>query len=248
MWFTLLLFSTLSFAEEMSSEKYCFSSQARTSIARQKVTMILVPSDIVNEDDNCLVIQMRPHRRELIQRYLLSSFTDARIAFSSEEARKEPCRLKVEKLKDRTTDDLNINIGTREGNVIKVDTKSLQSEVMQIETLKDFELSVDQDEIKGTCRYINPNKYEIALEVRRNPKPLLPPLPPGSIVVINQLPPDQETSVLKTELQLSRGERISIGDVVKTLKDRNNSVSIRPEGNLDASSRQSSEKVFLELQ
>lgn len=234
----LLLFSFLSQAEDTSSEKYCFASKQHSLTAGQKFKAIQVSSDMVTVDDNCLIIQMRPHRREIIQRYLLSTFPGAYVAFSSENVRRDPCQLKVEKEKVKEADSLDI--GSRNNTVInKTNQSALSSESMQIQTLKDFELTVDQDQIKGSCRYLNSNRYEITIEVRRNPK----------LPVVNTQPvEDQETMTLQTQLQLTRGERIELGSVVRNLKDKNNQVEITPKIEIKTSSQKVSEAVYLSIQ
>lgn len=243
----LLLFSTLSFAEDMASEKYCFS--VSPLVAQKKFSGIQVPSDVVTIDENCLVIQMRPHRRELIQRYMLSSIPGARVAFSSEDLQREPCKLKVEKVKSKNKDTINVDLNQQSGSISQTESTGSANETMDIQTLKDFELTVDQDQVKGTCRYINQNRYEIALEVRKNIKPIVPvALPPGTIVVMNQPPPDQETGILQTQIQLSRGERIELGGVIKKANGKDRTVDIKPEFNIETSDQNSSEKVFLSLQ
>lgn len=247
MFILLLLFSTLSFAEEMSSEKYCFSTT--TLIAQKKFSAIQVPSDGVTVDENCLVIQMRPHRRELIQKFMLSSLPGAYVAFSSEDLQRETCKLKVEKVKTKIADNLDVGLNQQSGSISQTDSSGSANETMDIQTLKEFELTVDQDQVKGTCRYINQNRYEIALEVRKNPKPIVPvALPPGTIVVLNQPPPDQETSVIQTQIQLSRGERIELGSVIKKANFKDRVVDIKPEFKIEATDQTSSEKVFLSLQ
>ncbi len=243
----LLLFSGLVFSEDMSSEKYCFSSSPL--VAQKKISAILVPSDVVTVDENCLVIQMRPHRRELIQKYVLSSIPGASVSFSSEDLRREPCKLKVEKIKKKTADSTEVGLNNQTPSVSRTDSLSTENETMDIQTLKDFELSVDQSQIKGTCRYINQNRYEISLEVRKNPKPIVPVnLPPGTIVVLNQPPPDQQTSLLQTQIQLSRGERIDLGGVIKNTTGKRHDVDINPSLNIETSDQDSTEKVFLSLQ
>lgn len=234
----LLLFSFLSQAEDTSSEKYCFASKQHSLTAGQKFKAIQVSSDMVTVDDNCLIIQMRPHRREIIQRYLLSTFPGAYVAFSSENVRRDPCQLKVEKVKVKEADSLDI--GNQNNIVInKTNQSALSSETMQIQTLKDFELTVDQDQIKGSCRYLNSNRYEITIEVRRNPK----------FPVVNTQPAeDQETMTLQTQLQLTRGERIELGSVVRNLKDKNNQVEITPKIEIKTSNQKVSEAVFLSIQ
>jgi hypothetical protein len=248
MMITLLLFSFLAIADDMASEKYCFPSVSQGQAARHKLAGILVPSDIVTTDENCLVIQMRPHRRELIQRFILSSFPGTSVAFSSEDQRRESCQLKVEKEGVKTSQ--KTTFGVNQGLTIGQNNSSgSTTETMQIKTLKDFVLTVDQDEIKGSCRYLNPNRYEITIEVRKNPRPTIPEgLPQGSIDVLNQPPPDQETMFLKTQLQLSRGERIEIGGILKGLKKNNHQGSIKPSIKIEAQQGSRSEKVFLSLQ
>lgn len=248
MWILLLFFTSTAFSLDMSSEKYCFSSNRQAQIAQHKVSMIQLPSDVIRIDGQCLVVQMESHRRELIQRYILMTFPEAVIAFSSEDVRREPCRLKVEKEKIKSADELNAGLNYSSG-ISTTASNSVSKETMEIVTLKEFELTVDQDQIKGACRYINPNRYEVTIEVRKNPRPLVPQaLPPGSIVVVQGTPPDQEASLLSTQIQLSRGDRVNIGEVVKNLKDKSASVDVRPEVKIETHHQSSTEIVFLSLQ
>lgn len=243
----LLLFSSLSFAEDMSSEKYCFSTSP--VIAQKKFSGIQVPSDVVTIDENCLMIQMRPHRRELIQKFMLSSLPGAYVAFSSEDVRREPCKLKVEKIKEKISDGVDVGLNQQTGSISQTSSTGSASETMEIQTLKDFELTVDQDQVKGTCRYINKDRYEIALEVRKNLKPIVPvALPPGSIVVLNQAPPDQETGLLQTQIQLSRGEKIELSSVIKKANFKDQNADIKPDFKLETTDQKAAEKVFLSLQ
>ncbi|WP_408098931.1 hypothetical protein ACJVC5_08430 [Peredibacter sp. HCB2-198] len=243
MWI-MLLFSLQAFASDPAAEKYCFSSVNESAVAREKFKAIQVPSDQLTMDGRCFTIQMSEHRHELVQRFIRSSFPNVSISFSSEDLRRDPCQLKVEKekIKDQTSTELSLNGPQQTSHT------ATGSDVLKIQTLKEFNLTVDQDEIKGSCRFINQNRYEISLEVRRNPKPLVPTtLPPGTLVVVNNPPPDQETSTLTTTLQLNRGERIEIGSVVKNLRDKGHDVSIKPDLKFETSSQTSSEKVFLSV-
>lgn len=248
MWLLLVLFSSSAFSAEMSSEKYCFSSKRQSELAKQKISMIKLPTDVIRDDGQCLVVQMESHRRELLQRYTLMNFPDMRVTFSSEEIRREPCRLKVEKEKIQTREENQVGFNQSPYVTTTITDKSA-SETMEVVTLKDFELTVDQDQIKGSCRYITSNRYEVILEVRKNARPLVPvALPPGSIVVVQGTPPDQETSVLSTHIQLSRGERLNLGEVVKNLKDKNAHVDVKPEVRSETGQQKSTESVFLSLQ
>lgn len=246
----LLLSSILALAQDVSSEKYCFTSEREAMSAKRKFEAIQVPSDKVSDDGNCLVVTMSSHRRELIQRYFRSSYPHVQISFSSEELQTEPCRLKVEKEKWKTSKNISVNMQNHFPSADANEARLTGTDILQIETLKNFALSVDQDEIRGSCRYITPNRYEIDLEVRKTPKPLLPPVPAGTVVVLTNPvpPPDQETMFLKTTLQINRGERIDIGTIVKDLRNKETSVDISPSLKIESKDQDSSEKVFLSLQ
>lgn len=234
----LLLFSVFAFGDDTAVEKYCFSSSIQTLTARQKFKTIEVASDLVTVDENCLIIQMRPHRREMIQNYVLSNISGARLTFSSANTRTEACKLKVEKIKSAESKQLNGQIN--KGGFTLGETKSQEdsSEISQIQTLKDFEFTVNQNQIKGNCRYITADRYEITLEVRKNPAPVL---------VETVQPDDQKTMVIQSQLQLTRGERVEVGSIIRQESDKNRQLKITPAGQINSSSQQEFEKVFLSL-
>lgn len=243
----LLLFTALSWSDDdFSSEKYCFGSPSQATSALQKFSAIQVNSDKVTQDSDCLIVQMRPHRRELIQRYFLSSYPETRISFSSAEVKREPCKLKVEKIRSVYSESTSAEY-TGVFNATQELKAETQREDMEIETLGTFTLTVDQDEIKGTCRFINPKLYEITLEVAKTLRPLVPNVPPGTIVIVNNAPEDQETSALKTQVQLSHGEKIEIGNLIREKKNKDQKVDVKPHLNIETASKKSEEKVFLSL-
>lgn len=244
----LLLFTSLVFAEDFSSERYCLSGPQEAMVAEKKFNAIKVPSDLVTRDEACLVIQMYPHRRELIQRYILSVYPSAQVAFSSLESKRDPCKLKVEKEKIEEANDKQIHIGETP-SLGSQTRKSSGKETFLIQTQKEFELTVDQDQIKGECRSITPTRYEISLEIKKNPKPIYPELlPQNSVIVLNAPPPDQKTSALKTTLQLNQGERIELSSIIKKLKNDFHVVDAKPEGQIEAASQISAEKIFLSFE
>jgi hypothetical protein len=249
MWILLLLFSAFLMAQdETVTEKYCFSS-TDILVARKKLNMIEVRSDSVSIDGNCLVSVMKSHRRELIQKYLISNFEDMSITFSSEEMRKEPCKLKIEKEKINHALDLDINLNQNKVHVNAINSGGQESEEMQIQTIKEFQLSVDQAEVIGKCTSLNPDRYIVAIEVKKNPKPLGPQnLPQGSVIIMNQPPAEQETMLMKTEVQLSRGERINLGEIVKNLKKEKKSGEIPASVGAETQNHKQTEKVFLSIQ
>ena len=244
-----VLFIVSVFAQDNSFERYCYSSASEMRSSHVKAKAIFVPSDQVSEDGNCLVIQMRPHRRELIQSYLRNINPNVSISFSSADIRREPCKLKVEKVSEVTLKKTTGGIDEFGAAVSTQETKSNNLETMQITTLNDFELMVNYESIKGVCRYITATRYEISLEVKKDPKPLLPPTSPGTIVVVNskELPPPQSTSKLQTTLQLNQGDRIEIGSIVKDLREKSGSINLPVEAQGTNQDGANLEKVFLTL-
>lgn len=247
----LLLLSSFSFAQDPAIEEYCFRSEAKKNFALEKTRFILVPADKIQSDRACFTVSTPPHRRELIQNYVRRLDPDVAISFSSAEIKREPCRLKVEKIRTIQQEALNGSINTNQN--IAIGQEQLvreQKDTSSIQTIKEFELSVNQDRILGECRSINPDRYEVTLQVLKEARPLLPPLPPGTTVIVPdaQLPSPQETSSLTTTLQLNRGQRVEIGSVIKDLKDKNHNIDLKngASGNLQSGTEQ--DKIFLSLE
>jgi hypothetical protein len=241
---------SFAFASEIERviETYCFPSEASRVRVEKKLTGILLPSDKLASDKSCITVQMRPHRRELIQNFASSLDPDMAVTFSSAEIKRESCALQVEKIRALNIQNSNIEISKLPGATEGQRTES-SKDVMQIETLDKFSFTVSQDAIEGNCRYINKDLYEITISARRDPKPVVPPnLPPGTIVVVATPPPDQKTLNISTNIQLTRGSRIEIGRLVRDLRKKDHDVSIKPEAQIESSEQKEEEKVFLSLQ
>ncbi len=243
-----LLFINILYAQDRAMEKYCFSSPLHMERVARQAMIIFVPSDTVDKEGSCLAVQMNPHRRELIQKFILNLSPDASVSYSTAELKREACHLKVEKIKTTSGDKRDLTLsGTPVAEVQEISQNT--SDTFQISTIKDFELSVDQDSIRGECRYITPETYEISIEVIKQAKPLTPALQPGTVAIQNSNTSSiQETSFLKTVLQLTRGQKIDIGGIVKDLKNKNQSANIDPEIKDSVINQNSQERVFLSLQ
>ena len=250
MFLWLLLYTQFALAQDPAIEEYCFSSVGKMKEVSTRLKFILVPADKTQEERNCFTVSTPSHRRELIQNYIRRLDPAVQIGFSSAEVRREPCHIKVEKIKTKLKDAIGGGLST--GLIPNAETTQVTGEskdVSSIQTIKEFELTVNQDVIKGECRAINPTRYEISIEVRKDSKPLIPGLPPGSIVVVPdaQIPKDQETSSLKTTLQLNIGERLEIGSVVKNLKDEARKIDLNSGIAIENTDGTQHEKVFLSI-
>lgn len=247
--FLPILFIGLAFAqEELQIETYCFSSQQMRTRMEKKISTILVPSDKIDAEKNCFTLQMKPHRRELLQSYVRNLDPEVNITYSSAEIKREPCLLKVEKMRVRKNSSTDILI-SQTPEVVAGQLSETAQDVMQIQTLGQFSLVVSQDAIEGNCRYINKDLYEITLNARRDPKPLVPPhLPYGSVVVIASPPPAEKTINVSTTVQLNRGERSEIGSIVKDLRKKEQKIDVRSEAQSEIVDQSEEEKVFLSFQ
>lgn len=244
-----LFFIIQAYANDPTVEKYCYPSESRMNSSLRQLRTILVPSDKAETDGVCISMHMSSHRQELIHNYLKRLDPEMSITFSTADIKREPCRLQVEKIKNINNQNTDISATT----VINAEATTTQAQgrdTMQIQTLNDFELMVNQESIKGKCRYVSPQRYEITIEVKKDLKPLVPPTPPGTVVIIHQaeLPKNQETSYLSTQLTLTRGDKIEIGNVIKDLRQKNSGISIEPSIGHNETNVQTQEKVYLSLE
>lgn len=244
----IIIMATVFAQDELALETYCFPSKEARIAVEKKLSSVIVPSDKVESENNCVTIQMRPHRRELLQNYAKRLNPDMFVQYSSEEIKREPCRLQIEKIRAGKKSNLSADVSLSP----TLSTQSINEtsqDIMDIVTLKDFSFKVDQDAIEGSCRFITEKLYEITLNVRRDPKPIVPPhLPAGTIVTIQTPPADQKTLSLTTSLQLKSGDRVELGSIVRELKKKNESINITPEVKNESLEETEEEKVFLSFQ
>ncbi len=247
MWLLLLLFSLMISAQDQAVEKYCAITPHESQLLMRDLTPLILPSEEMVKQDNCLILKLKPHRRSFFEAYVLKKFPNTHISFSSAEIKRETCFLKVEKIKRKKAD--VIEVSSSDLRASSESSQEVQKETINIQTVNDFELIADQTQIKGNCRYITKNLYEIKITVHQNPKPLSPPnLPQGTIVIINNPPPKQETTSLSTEIQLNRGQIIELGSFIKKIKNDHHDISIKPNLEIDQLESMSEEQVFLSLE
>ncbi len=246
----LLYLSVALASADNSIEEYCFSAPSQMKAASSRLKFILIPVDKIQEEGRCLTVSTPSHRRELIQNYLRRLDPTLSISFSSAEMKKDPCHIKVERIN-------NLKSNTQSGGInTKLDPSAQGSSVTQtskettkIQTLKEFELTVNQSTVKGECKVINSTRYDITIEVRKDAVPLLPPVPEGTIVVIPdaQIPKPQATSKLVTTLQLTQGQVIELGSVVKNLQNDGKKIDVNSEATIEVTEGTSTEKVYLSI-
>ena len=246
----LLLYAQVLLAQDQSVEEYCFSSIPKMKEVSARLKFILVSVDKTQEDKNCFTVSTPSHRRELIQQYVKRLEPSVNVGFSTAEIKTEPCRIKVEKIRLNSKQGINAGLSLEKPISLQVEqTIESAKDITTIQTLKEFELIVNQDVVKGECRFINSIRYEISLEIRRDPLPLTPPVPAGMIVPLSETQKikTQETSKLQTTIQLNAGETIEIGSVVKNLKDQTSKIDVNSGATAEQMNVTQNEKVLLSI-
>jgi hypothetical protein len=245
----LLFITSHSYAQNIVVETYCFSSEAQSVKAQQSSKYLMLPADRIEPKGECFSLFTTESRRELIQKYLLSSYPQMTVSYSSmERSASEMCNLRVEKIKNQNTFRTKAQIQAL-GMASVGETTSNSKEVSQMKAMSGapFELQVDQQKIEGKCRYITATKYEIEFSMQFIPRPLIPPVPEGTVVIIQNPPTSevQQGTSLSTTVQLSQGEKIEIGSIAKNLAEKGHSASLIPKLSYEKTEGSSQEKIYL---
>jgi hypothetical protein len=238
----LLIFQISSFAQDLTPavEEYCFTSEARLKQLFPRIKFMLIPTDQELVSSNCLTIKTSSYRRELIQSYVTRLDPSVQIKFSSAEPKREPCRLKVEKIKTiiMTTSEGVLNTDLMK---VSIDGNAKQKsqdikETNSIQTLKEFEIAMNQSSIRGECHYVTADRYDISLEVRKDPAPAAS----GAAII-------QETSSLKSTLQLGRVDRVELGSILKELNGNSTELDMKTGVQIEKNEGEQMEKIFLSI-
>jgi len=241
----LIFISSYIFAQDQSVEEYCFTSPSKAQEVAKRSAFILLPSDKTQLNDNCLSISTLSHRRELLQNFIRNLEPNVSIKFSSAEARREPCKIKVEKTYTSKIKNNNAQVWPT-ANLENTQANGVRTETSQISTIKGFELQAYENQIKGECRYINPSLYEIKLEATK----LAKPLPPAVVLGHNPellRPQDEKLNYLSTTVQLHRGEKMHLGSVLKKSELENSHIkTMQASGSANQASE--TEDIYLSIE
>lgn len=224
--FFFILFILPSMADRQI-ESLCFPSNAESSKAAQDLAFILVKDvDSILQDDACLNIAFDSSRRELFNRWVRQKYPNAKTTFSSEPTEVKRCEIKVQKItqKIETTNSAKVrksfSVSQNSGN-----TSQTEVQKIVVSSGNHASLFVDQTLLKIFCQYKTQNNYQLKFEmvfVPRVPPPII--APPGTIVIAPP-PPDQSGTSITTEIDITRGQVINIGQIVKDLNSKNHSIS-----------------------
>jgi hypothetical protein len=210
-------------------ESLCFPSRAESSKAAQDLAFILVKGvDSIQQDDACLNIAFDSTRRELFNKWIRQKYPNAQTTFSSEPTEVKRCEIKVKKISQKieTTNTAKVrksfSVSQSSGNTTQTEVQKLV-----VSSGNHASLFVDQTLLKIYCQYKSRDNYQLKFEmvfVPRVPPPII--APPGTIVIApTPPPPDQSGTSISTEIDITRGQVVNIGQIAKDLNSKNHSIS-----------------------
>lgn len=210
---------------------------------------MMLSSDRMESKGSCFSLFTNDTRRVLIQKYFMNSYPQMRIDYSSLEASSnELCELVVEKVKTENKENISFQSGkSPQGKIQQYSRNAKERSELKALPNAPFELTVDEQQLTGKCRYINPSRYEITFSMKFIPKPIIPAAPPGTEGIINNPPPieNQTGTSLTTTVQLNKGERVELGSITRNLKDQGQKISLVPKMKIEKGNEDSEEKIYL---
>jgi len=240
----MTLLSRLVFAQDLAIQEYCFDSTQRLADITKRMKIVLLPSDQMRTDGTCLTVRSSEHRRELIEKYLLHLAPEARITFSSAPPTKNLCSIQLERITEQKDSTQEAAINSDKLTLQASAKNNQQTETSQIKTIDVFEFIYEQKQFKGKCRYINANLYELDFEIKNVPIP--PVVTYGNS---NQLAPQPPSSAIQAKMavKLARGERVEVGQVLKNLKEQENTINSSPSFEAQKTKRFKTEILYLSI-
>ncbi|MBY0515619.1 MAG: hypothetical protein K2P81_01835 [Bacteriovoracaceae bacterium] len=232
-----------------SLERLCFNSSSEAQRAIPILNVILIKGqDAIDPEGKCLNVSVDSSRIEVFQRWVKTRLPEAYYHFSAASAPVEMCDIVVTKQSQKNQQDQNINVNTKGfGAVITEGNNSGKEEsFIKVSSGKSAELRVDQDDLTLTCVKKNNSRYLITVALRFIP-PTPPQAPPGSIIVMQAPPPDQSGTSISTEIEVSVGQDVNIGQVVKDLKSKQTQVNLPESAELSQKSGIDQTQWFLRI-
>ena len=214
----LFLFITV-WAESELWDEYCFSNPLKMQRIKDEIKFIIISTDQFQHKNNCFLIKTLPHRRELIQESIKIRDPNVSIKYSSENSINQPCEIMLEKIKTISNNQAKaVERLPSSSDAEKQDIRKEFKEIFSIHTKKDFEFTFNENQIKGQCRAKSSNIYIIEFEMKNNSN---------------------------LTLEVKSGDKIEIGQLLKTEAQNNNNTDSTNEFFASQSNIFKDEKIYL---
>jgi hypothetical protein len=203
------LLTSVAMAETML-ERLCFASAQEAQHAIPILATVLIKGqDEISAEGACLNVKVEERRSDMFQRWVSLRLPHARWDFSTSNAPPRTCEIQVSKrqTKDQTSETIQGS-----PNSISLEARREEQTTAEVSTLnllsgKSGMLMVENRQIDLTCTWRASGKYQIRITL----KPLPPP------VTLTPPPPTKNETGLSTELEVSAGQEVALGEIVEDL-------------------------------
>jgi hypothetical protein len=186
---------------------FCFGKEVHLSEVKQSLNLLLIPKDnvLLRADDNCIDIATSVNRGNLFEKYLSKRYDLIKEVRTKREIdKREECRLNLKTTEKSKIEKSQLKIG--EKNLINLN-ESLKSVSNTMEILlgpsQQGELSVGEVALKVICQLIGNDSAQLQF----------------SFTSRNQ-------ALVKSEVQLKKGEWLNIASVLNELNEKNQNLGI----------------------
>jgi hypothetical protein len=211
-----------------SLERLCFNSPNEAQRAIPILNVVLIKEqDAIDPEGRCLNVTVDTARLEIFQRWVKTRLPEAYYHFSTSSAPVDMCDIVVIKQTQKTQQNQNANVNTKSFGAVITEGESNGTEesFIKVSSGKSAELRVDREDLTLTCVKQSYSRYLITVALKFIPL-TPPPVPPGSVIVVQSPPPDQSGTSISTEVEVSAGQEVNIGQIVRDLKSKQSQVNL----------------------
>ena len=215
----------LSWSSHAFIQAYCFKKVTDVNSVKSHLSSLLAPKDKVNVVSNCLHVTTEPIRINLYRKIISMKYkvisdyqiNDDGTVTQSFPSSSEMCRIETLKIihsKDKRND---VQVG-RQNKLSQTDGKGeevIKGSMMLTVGLPSV-LNVDQENIELTCSRLANNNYQLRFRLSSTIQRDFQ----GRIIGKNS------SSSIDSTVNVTKGQKINVGSIVKDLKNKNKNVSI----------------------
>lgn len=214
-----------SFCYAQSIIRFCFKSEGLRRAAMSELpTFLLKGEEILNTSVNyCNDIISTKKRVDF-----LSQFIGTRYGGFTEVVNKEgkTCRLVIHKVGTENKKTRKFKFNKKPGAREETSTKTINERSSLVLTSgKKGSLTFDQQKLEVKCVLIGQSNYDLEFSMTYIPKTTSALTSNGELVKVSDGKPSNTTEIT-TSVQLTKGQKLDIGGVVKDLNDKSRTLSL----------------------
>ncbi|MCR9205047.1 MAG: hypothetical protein NXH75_10745 [Halobacteriovoraceae bacterium] len=198
----------------MAMDVYCFKRSQSLDQIKSYLQTVTAPKDKIfkRESTHCLEIKISSNRKDLLEKWMykkyrpLKNYNESRgtnMPATSTQPRSGTCRLKIETISSGNANTETYAVGKR-NTVNKTNTKSSGRKVSSLLLGVGFSgyITVNDEKAELKCQSVGGAGYRVALSVQGG------------------------QNGIGTNLQVRKGQKLNIGDIVNDLKRKRKSIGL----------------------